>query len=69
MQALREVGVPAVSGPASEKLREKLDVTVSFKPDAKWTPGDALEFLAQRYDLPLVVKAPEARRSNHTALR
>jgi hypothetical protein len=42
---------PADPGPA-EKVRDKLDQTVdSFKPVEQWTLKDALEWLADRYDL------------------
>jgi hypothetical protein len=52
---------PAVSAPMNEKLREKLDTSVNFKLDERSMPKETLEMLADRYDLPIVVKAPDAR--------
>jgi hypothetical protein len=59
--AMQKALAPPVSAPMSEKLREKLDLTVTFKHDGPLTPKDALEVLADRYDLPIVVKSPDAR--------
>jgi hypothetical protein len=59
--AMQKALVPPVSAPMSEKLREKLNTTVNFKQDGPSTPKDALEMLADRYNLPIVFKAPDAR--------
>jgi hypothetical protein len=59
--AMQKALAPPVGAPMSEKLREKLDTPVNFKLDGRSMPKETLEMLADRYDLPIVVKAPDAR--------